>query len=167
LLTAFLAVAFPIHVWSILTVLREIPAWILRLDAWDTLGVFAYTQVFALLESLLALLPFVLAAFILPARLLRERFVAVTAGIVALTSVWVILLLSFEKSLRSLGNTGLLLAGLVALVSVAGLYLLTLRSTKVAQGIASIAQRLGTLSAIYILVDMLSLAIVVTRNIQG
>ena len=43
---------FVVHVWQIINMLQLVPAWRLRLDAWDLVGVIAYTQAFALLESL-------------------------------------------------------------------------------------------------------------------
>jgi hypothetical protein len=37
-LRVFLAGVFLIHVWAIVVVLNEVPAWWLQLDTWDVIG---------------------------------------------------------------------------------------------------------------------------------
>lgn len=49
----FVAAAFPIHVWSIILALRDIPWVAERTNIWDAIGVAGYELVFSLLESLL------------------------------------------------------------------------------------------------------------------
>lgn len=52
IIMVFAACVLPIYIWSILSVLREIPAWIMYMSAWDLIGVIANSQAFALIESL-------------------------------------------------------------------------------------------------------------------
>jgi len=47
-----LACVFPIHVWSLINVMREIPAWILRLSIAEMVGVIAHAQLFALIDTI-------------------------------------------------------------------------------------------------------------------
>ena len=82
------ACAFPIHLWSILSVLRLIPSWAQHNSTWDIIGIVAYTQVFALFETLLLLVCLLLIGAILPARWFRARFVASSGLIVWVAASW-------------------------------------------------------------------------------
>jgi hypothetical protein len=52
----FAACVFPIHVWSILRLLSEVPAWMFRTNTWELIGAVAYAHAIALLESTMVLL---------------------------------------------------------------------------------------------------------------
>ena len=71
----FVACVFPTHVWTMLHFLREVPAYLRRMDLVDVLGVLAYTQVFALLESVVLLGLLILISIALPRRLFKDKFV--------------------------------------------------------------------------------------------
>ena len=62
----FLTTAFPIHLWTIILVLRDF-AWVTeRTNAWDAVGVAAYGMVFAFIESLFVFIIVVLLGLLLP-----------------------------------------------------------------------------------------------------
>lgn len=74
-LLVFATCAFSVFLVSILTVLRSLPAWMLRMSAWDLVGAFAYTQALALLDTLLLFCGLLSAApqSVAPVELARTR----------------------------------------------------------------------------------------------
>jgi len=160
----FAACVFPIQVWSILNVLRELPAWLLRLSSWDLIGVIAYTQAFALLESVLALLLLTLLAVILPARLLPNGLVSHASMAVFVTSAWAVAAHYNDHTIRLWGLREFSLAFLLFLASLALTNLLVSRFGKLAGAIQGLVDRLRLLSFTYVLVDCVSVLIVVVRN---
>ena len=70
----FAVCAFPVYSWSILSFFDRLPRWLLHLDPWAVIGIFAYAQMFALLESLSLLLVLLFLSAVLPVRLFRNRF---------------------------------------------------------------------------------------------
>ena len=159
----FAVVVFPIHVWSFLGVLKRLSGLMLKLDTWELIGLIAYTQLFALLESLGLWLALILMAVVLPARILREKFVAKSSVSVFLLSIFGILI-HFE--LVHWWKLAELLAGLAGcLLGTVVLYVLLHRSKKLDDGLRAFADRLVVLSSIYVLIDLLSVAVVIVRNL--
>jgi hypothetical protein len=135
------------------------------MSSWELVGAIAYTQAFALLESLLVLLCLLAFGAILPARLLRERFATVGSMLVFLTAAWAMLAQYNSNELGLWGPKDYLPWLALYLVSIAGPYLL-IRSHKRMEGaIASLVERLTVLSAFYVIVGLLSILFVVSRNI--
>ena len=164
LILVFSACAFPIYVWSIINVLQEVPAWILRLTVWDLVGIIAYTQVIALIETALVFLVLVFLGVILPARLFRDRFVAQASMVVLLSSAWVIF--SHYNNIVNPDRVRQLVFWVaVYLVLIGIFYVLIQRYKKLEEIIYSFANRLTVLSSVYIIVGFLSVIIVIVRNI--
>lgn len=163
----FAAVVFPIHAWAILQTLQEVPAWILRLDSWDLTGVLAYTQLYALAESITVLLLLVVAALLLPGRLLRRHLVAQGSMIVFSTAGLAIALHLGEKLVRP-DRLRLLLLGVVGIAWLAAmgvaLFLVPRRPAWIA-ALEGLARRLAVLSTLYVALGLLGLGVVVLRNL--
>lgn len=165
LFTVFLACVFPIHIWALFNVMREVPAWILRMSTWEMAGVIAYTQFYALIEAVIVFLGMVLLITILPIGGLRKRFVSVATAVILISSIWFIIL--------HLNGQMLDQRQVVLVAAWAGTYLLALvgalfalfRSEKVANFFAQFAQRVVVLSVIYLFIDLLSLVLIVVRNV--
>jgi hypothetical protein len=162
---AFVASILPIHIWLIFNVMREIPAWILRLSLWDMIGVIAYSLAFALVETAIIFLGVVLLGVILPKSWFRHKFVALSSTIVFLASFWVIFLhynieIIDERLLVPAviwGGT-LVLALILAITAV-------LRSTKIEAAIDAFVKRLAALSFIYLFLDLVGIILVIIRNL--
>lgn len=167
ILLLFGACVFPVQVWSIVNVLREVPAWVLRLSLWDLIGVIAYTQAFALLESAIIFLVLILLGAILPGRLFRDRFVAQGSMAVFLTSAWAVAAHYSDDAIRLWSAKMFLLGFAVYLASVAVFYGLIHRHDRLAEAIRSLVERLLVLSLLYVSIDVLSLLIVAFRNVRG
>jgi hypothetical protein len=130
--------------------LQELPAWLMRLEVGDLLGVIAYTQVFALLETLLVWGMIMLLTFILPWRLSGERFIPLISSLIFIHALWAGALHSAFGAFRALGSLQLLLVLAIYLLSVTGAVLLSPAFRKV-QRHAPVPARTagGTRSAIY------------------
>jgi len=160
----FASCGFPVYTWSILMFLRELPAWLLYLSAWDIIGVFAYAQVFALLESATILLGLVLLGAILPARSLRDKFVAQGSIAVFLASGWAIA--SHIQIIPVGPSEGFFLGAVLCLASIGGFYVLIYRYKRVEEALNSFAERLLVLLYVYVPVSFLSVIIVILRNLS-
>ncbi len=136
---------------------KELPSRLLSLPAWDLLGIFAYSQIFAFLESAGVLLIPLLGAAILPARFLRARFVAQGSGLALLTLGWLIV--------GRLGLFGNFWWIFLYLISMGLSWVLLYRYERFEQFIISFAERLTVLLYVYIPITLLSVIIVILRNI--
>jgi hypothetical protein len=154
-----------IHIWSIYNLLKEIPAWILRLSYWELAGVISYTLLFALVESLIVLVFLIILAALLPARIFRDKFVSISTIFVFLAALWIIPVRIYENTIRSWGMIGLLGVLFLALISFLISYLVVLKSKKVDQIINSLMQRVTLLAYVYVFIDIVAVIIVFSRNI--
>lgn len=155
----------PVHIWAIFNVLREIPAWILRMNFWDMIGVVAYTQIFALFESIVLFVLFLLAVVLLPVNWLRKDVVVSSAIIMFALSVWLVVL-HFHANWLFDRNFSLLSIWFVTLVvTLPLLLLLTKKRKSMRLSITNLMGRFAVLAAFYLLIDAFSLAIVLFRNL--
>jgi hypothetical protein len=161
----YLACLFPIQVWSIYNLLREVPAWLRQMSLWDVIGVVSYPQMFVLFESVVIFLPLVLLSALLPAGWFRDKFVALATGIVYLSVVWFILAHIYDLTLRYWGLGQLLPWIGLFLFSQILFFFLIHSSHKLQSIIVSWVNRVAVLSIVYLLIDLISVLIVVIRNI--
>ena len=104
----FAVCAFPIYGWSIFRFLEKMPGWLYHVNMWGVIGIFAYTQVFALFESGIVLLFLLLLAAIVPKRFVRAKFVAVGSMVVIVSSFWAVLAQYNDQIFRLLSAKALL-----------------------------------------------------------
>jgi len=161
----FTAVALPVHIWSILHVLEELPAWLLRLSVWELLGVIAYTQAFALFESLGIFLIVLIPALILPKWLFANHFVALAGLLVFTNSLWAILLQQNYATVSDWGARQFLPWLALYALSMLAVYVSVLFSQKLSQWIRSFLDRTAVLAGLYITIDVISVLIVLIRNL--
>ena len=161
----YLACLFPIQVWSIYNSLREVPAWLRQMSLWDVIGVVSYPQVFVLFESVVIFLPLVLLSALLPAGWFRDKFVPLGTGIVYLSVVWFILAHINDLTLRYWGLGEFLPWIGLFLFSQILFFSLIHYSHKLQSIIVSWVNRVAVLSIVYLLIDLISVLIVVIRNV--
>jgi hypothetical protein len=165
----FAVCVFPIHVWSILNLLWVLPAWVLRSNIWDVVGMIAYTQAVALFESVIVLFVLLLVCGVLPVRVLGERIVAHGSMAVFVTTGWAIGLHyhvdRYISNLSSWPYVGLLLWFAIYVACMGGTYLLICRRSRVKEILDSLVERLSVLSCLYVALDLLGLAVLVFRNV--
>jgi hypothetical protein len=153
----------PVYSWSVLILFRRMSTWLLALRSWDLIGISAYAQTFAFLESAVLLLALVLLSALLPARFFRHKFVAQGSIIALLASVYAVVL-QYKPGIVS--SPGALFFG-VALYFVSNgvACILIHRYRRLEEIICALVERLMALLYIYIAVTFLSVIVVVFRNI--
>lgn len=161
----FAAFAFPIHVWLIINVMREIPAWILRLNIWDLVGVVAYSQVLALLETTLVFLATVLLVGILPTAWFRRRFIASSGALAFIVAIWFVFLHYNGQIIEQRLPVPLLIWGVSLIFVLMGSLIVIHRFRRVEAAIENLVKRLAVLSFIYLFLDFVSLILVIIRNV--
>ena len=162
---ASVPIVLSIHIWSILHVLEEVPAWILRLTIWELFGAIAYTQVFAMLESMVVLVLFIILYFILPKRWFARQFVSATSLIVLVATSWAIAAHNYDQIIRNWGARQFLPWLILVVTSMALALILVFRSEKIKNFLSILVKRAAVLSAVYLLIDGLSLIIIMLRNL--
>jgi hypothetical protein len=178
----FLVIVFPIHTWSIYLVFYNFEWLAKRTIPWDAVGYSAYSLCFALLESLII---FIVATPLF--LLLRKKHGYLTAKAIAgviffIVVTWMIIyqinknngyfiqtsieniVIIYNLRYRYKIILVLLAAGIIALtISVPPL--LVLRSNKLISISLDLQQRLELVSYLYLLIDVIAIGIVVTRNL--
>ncbi len=161
----FTACAVPVFVWAIIAYLDAVPGFILRLSIWDIVGTVSYVLAFALLESILYLLPFVILAFILPGRLVREHFGPLGSVLALITAAWAMHLnydrLYFNTLSEDQIRTGLVLYLLSIVVAI----VLIIRIKPLERLVRAIMDRATILAYVYVAFALASILIILIRNI--
>jgi hypothetical protein len=165
----FLAIVFPINFWSVIFFLRELPSYLMRMRVWDILGVLAYTQVIALLDSLFLLAILLGATFLLPIPSIRKHFIVAGTAAAFIAILGVVpfhykaeLLQSFPALQQSWVIWGW--AAFLVLLLVGAVYAL-LRSPRIENRLRNFLDRLAVLSSAYLVFSLLALLVVIVRNL--
>ncbi len=160
----FVACTLPVFFWVTLSFLDGLPAMLLRHSLWDIAGVASYVFAFALLESLVFMLPFLLMAFVLPVKFSRAHFVALGSLIALITGIWGMYV--NKRGFYYGAVTGdMFLTGLVLyLISIVIPSLLVLRYPRFEQGVKSFVERFSVLAYIYLPLACIGVVIVLIRN---
>ncbi len=168
MLYVFAVCVFPVNLWSMLNLLQQIPAWRLRLGAWDLIGAVAYSQSFALVEICILFLMLVVLAVLLPGRLLRDKFLSVGSLFVLFAAAWTVVMHRVTDccdafSIWGAGDIALLLLGYVlcfVLVQV-----LVRFDASADRAVRGLVERIAVLSVFYLAVDVISVGVVLVRNV--
>ena len=124
---AFVAIAFPVHVWAIINILAIIPAWLLRTSLWELAGVISYPLVDAFLESGILWLVLVGLSFILPKPWLANKFAALATALAWLLAAWAMLVQFMFDRIVQWGPAQVLPGLLLVLISLGLVYWLVQR----------------------------------------
>jgi len=176
--TLFLTCAFPLHLWTLILVFRDI-SWLTdRTNLWDAIGVASYGMIFAFIESVLVFLVLVLLGFVIP-RWDSDRRIAFLALLILITATWGMiaqLLFIWNVSLpawaiqylrTSNHPLRMLYAGALAVVTptvVLPVYLF-IRSKKAVALMHNITERIALLTMFYLCFDLVGLIIIIIRNL--
>ena len=169
--TLFLVCVFPIHAWAVLMFLHEVPSYLLRMDLWDALGIFAYSQVFAFFESLIVVGAILFVCLALPSYFFRVKLVPLGAVFFLLSFVWlspvhyqtqILTWLNWDMTIYQIGVALWIISYFLV---VGGGVVLVFRKPSVEKGVNGFIERLVVLSVLYVLIDAISFLIVVYRNV--
>ena len=175
----FSVCATPIHIWTFILFFNDF-AWVAeRTDAWDAVGVGSYGLVIALVESVFVLLCTLVLSLLLPKKLPEAKKIATLGTLAIMASLWSIvgqLYFLLEINLPA----GLIIAisrnphplwilygglGFIVAITILVPIVLILRLEKTAAALLNFFERLTTLTALYIFLDICALVIVIIRNI--
>lgn len=132
---------------------------------WELVSVIAYTQAFALLESVFVLFCLLFLGAILPTQFFRKKFVALGGTVVFVTAAWA-MIAHYNSAKTSLwGGKDFLPWAALYLASLVVPSVLIRRYKKLEELMVSFIERLSVLSFIYVSIGVLSVVIVVLRNV--
>jgi len=172
-------VAFPIHLWTIVLVLRDF-SWVTeRTNSWDAVGVAAYGMVFAFFESVVITIIVALLGYLLPKQWSENKRIALLGLLFFVVSLWVILgqlVLMLHVPLPGsvilwLASSGhplrwiYLFLFIIISLSVFCITYLFVQSEKVSKSVINLLERIAVLSALYLVFDVISVIILLVRNL--
>jgi hypothetical protein len=176
----FLVCAFPLHLWALILIFRDMDWVIERTNVWDAIGVGSYGMVFALIETLVIFVVIALLGFFTPAQWDIDRRIAFLSLLIIITALWAMI-----SQLRFLWNISLpfpvmqfiarsehpfrLLYALSLAIVVPTILVpvyLFIRSNKSVKFVQELTERLSMLTLSYLLFDLLGVVIVIIRNLS-
>ena len=175
----FSVCATPIHIWTFILFFNDF-AWVAeRTDTWDAVGVGSYGLMIALVESIFVLLCTLVLSLLLPKDLADSKKIATLGTLAIMASLWSIvgqlyflLEINLPKDFivaisHNPHPLWILYGGLGFIVSITILVpiALILRTEKTASSLLNFFERLTTLTALYIFLDICGLVIVIVRNL--
>ena len=84
----FLMCAFPLHLWAMILIFRDMSWVIERTNVWDAIGVGSYGMIRAFVESVVVFVIFTVLGFLTPANWMIDRRIAFLSLLVILLSAW-------------------------------------------------------------------------------
>lgn len=160
LILLFVYTAFPIHIWTIVNMLKDVPSWALYMRYWELVSTVAYTLVFALFETLVVFTPIILIGLVIPKRWVSKVFVP-WAGVMLIEGA--IAAIAFQEIIVTYGPKKMTLA--VILLAMALSTVIVIWSQKLREIVRVVAQRFSILAFLYIFFDLVGLVIVIMRNV--
>jgi hypothetical protein len=169
----YATIVFPIYSWTIYRLLWNLPSWQKDLfSAGDMLILGAYGLAFALIESLTILIVLVFLSAILPEKCLRGKFVAQGSAV-----LWVFFILTIitqyaiastvflSWSIKQFVIASALILVLSSIMLTVVPYFLIHRFEKLESFFTSLSDRITIFLFIYLPLGVLSLILVVVRNV--
>lgn len=165
ILPVFAVISFMVYGWTLVVFLWKVPSWMMFLTLGEILSVFAYSMTSALLESLAALAILLLASVLLPARWMRDVFVA-RGGVAALFGLGSIMLYMARLSVIGYAVLNYLFQWMwIALGLTLLLVFLAPRLRFVVRAVAWISDRLIVFLFLLVPISLVSVIVVIVRNL--
>jgi len=178
----FLIIAFPIHTWSILQVLSNFEWVAERTTVWDAVGFTAYALSFALFESILFLVLLSPVYLLLRKNNKADIVLAVIGSVFMIVAIWEMIYQINSNNSNFIETTidqivsryklqyrykaGLVLSVAVFITTSIGLpTFLIVKYDKLKSILIKLFERIELLSYFYLALDLLSIVIVVNRNL--
>jgi hypothetical protein len=176
----FLVCVFPIHLWAIIIIFRDLEYIISERNLWYAAGYAGYILAFALIESCLFFLFMFLLSYLYPQTLKQNgKAYTITCALALIFSLWAIakqifyLLSASPPAFFSWimlripyhQTLAFIILLLVILASFVFPIVLILKSSKGQNGVNTLMERISLLSVFYLLIDVLGITAAVLRNI--
>lgn len=169
ILPVFSTFVFFVYTWALYRMFFQVPSWLYYLNLWDVGSLAAYVLAFALLESLALTGALVAVALLLPARFFRLHFTAEGSLLAVILSGGALLLQRRISVFEGLQLNQLILYPLLLLVGLAAFtFLLAFLLDRLPQFkrlVMALAERMTVFSILYLPLSILSLLVVLARNI--
>jgi hypothetical protein len=163
----FAVCAFPVYSWAILWFLHKLPSWSLFLEPRDLVGIFANVQAFALVESAAVFLFVAFLCLLLPGTAPDDRFVSRGCAFVVVHAFWLLVLHGVGGDISSWGRPKVLLLLGMYLASFGSFLALVYRSSRVAEHLEMLAERLVVMLYVYVPLGTAGLISVVLGHVLG
>lgn len=160
----FCASILVVQAWEFYNLFYNIPALQHRESTWDLLGIVAIVQVFAFFESLVVCLLLAGLAILLPARLMRQQFVAQAAGLMLVSAAWTIGVHFSGQPMTTWEASRLWLWLGLYLVSIALVWWVIQRFSWLERGIQRVLESATVLAWVYAFISLMGLVIILIRN---
>jgi hypothetical protein len=173
-----LIVGFPLHVWALLMVFRDIEFVAERTEMWDAIGYAGYTMMFTLVESLILSVIVWALSLLLPRKWSHQRALSVSGSaflVVAGASIVDMAFHAFNEArisrqyLHGLENFTSLTYALIAaavLIGIAVSVFLILKTKWGERAFAEVFDRIILLGYFYLFLDLAGIIIVILRNVS-
>jgi hypothetical protein len=175
----FLMCAFPLHLWALIMIFRDLSWVAARTNAWDAVGLASYGMVFAFVETVIIFAVVALLGLFTPKLWNYDKRIGFLSLLVLITSIWAMLgqlffiwNLSlpdvFAQFLRSSSHPFRFLYGGVLAVVIPTVLLpvyFFVKSKKIVLMIQELVERFSVVAMFYLVFDLLGFIIVVFRNI--
>ena len=175
----FLVCVFPLHIWTMMMVLRDY-GWVAeRTNHWDAVSYISYTLIYTLIETIAVFLVILLLGLLVLKSWGPDRRVGIAVSIFLIVSSWVILgqwfsfssgalpawlfdfLVHSGHALRWIWGLTFLPVFLSVVIPIFGI----LHSQKWNQAVISFFERIMTLSVLYLFLDGMALLVIVARGL--
>ena len=165
----FSLILFIVFTWTIFRMLFQIPSWLYSHSKSGIFSLAAYVFSFALVESILMLVFILIVCLLLPRYLFKDRFIAQGSLVVVACSVWALVVQFQRESLvkrdlfELMAWVMLFILSLLLITFIS--YILLQRFQKAQVVIEKIVDRMIVFAWIYVPVGLVSIVIVIVRNI--
>ena len=169
ILPVFSLILFIVFSWTIYRMLFQIPSWLYSHTKSGIFSLAAYVFAFAFFESIILLLFILILNFVLPRYLFRDLFVAQSSLVIVASAIWALVVQFQRESLADFDLpqlfAWLFLYLLSLLLITVVFYVLLRRFERAKMVIETIADRMVVFAWLYVPVGLVSLVIVIVRNI--
>ena len=171
--------AFPLHLWTLILISRDVSWLVERTNAWDAIGVASYGLVFAFVESAIYFAVVAFLGLMVSTKWNEERRVALLSVLALVTALWAIngqayfvwgsdvpeqfvwYAASLKHPLRFLYGAALAMTLPTIVIPV----YLVLKSDRFLNLIQGLIERLSLLTMFYLFFDAVGLIVIIIRNV--
>ena len=173
-----LIVTFPLHVWALLMIFRDLEFVLERTELWDGIGYAGYSLMFTLAESLILALIVWIVSLLLPKKWEIQRVLSIAGILFLILAGASIVDMAFhafnevrisKQYLYGLATYPTLTYGLIAgavILSMAVVVWVILKSRRGEKIFAEVFDRIMLLSYFYLFLDVIGIGIVILRNLS-
>lgn len=172
----FSCAVFCVYSWVLLIFFWDLPAFLFYLSVGDIVGYLAYQFMFALGESVIVTFFITALIFIIPARRIKSNISVVGALLVFSFAIVSIIFKElggiadwFKQTFSMNGSTAILVSAGIWIFSILALPILSIalaNKSKISGFVKNFIDNLFVLVVLYVFLSVMSMALVIYRNIQ-